>query len=104
MTGPGDVVISTFGMGGKSRPWMVLWIDDVLGMCCVVALTSKRDYVGAVRTGHHVYSTAAAWVSIQPLRMVDNAKRTGVTLPRKARRTISKHLHTMLDLRDPLDA
>ena len=85
----------------KARPWMILWVDDAQQICCVVALTTKHDYVGSVRTGHQRYSTAGAWAMVQPLCMCETAKSTGVTLSRRVRRTVAAHLHATFDLIAP---
>lgn len=62
---PGDVVVATWG-ATKGRPGLVLWVDDERGEVCVAALTTKTDYVAAIKTSCARFPTVATWATVQP--------------------------------------
>ena len=95
---PGDVIIETWDCT-KGRPWLVLWVDDVLGQVCVVAVTSQTGYTGAVYTGHKEFRTAGAWVMIQPLHRANRAQLVG-NFNKQQRQRVAKRLARNLAILD----
>lgn len=64
---PGDVVVGSLGLTKKPRPWLVLWVNDGDGVCCVVGLTTQADHPGAIPTGHPQYRHAAGFATVLPV-------------------------------------
>lgn len=95
-TEAGDVVRASWG-AMKRRPWLVLWVDDAREEACVVAITSKGDYCGAIPAGHAIYHNVGSWAMIQPTLMVNNAPVLG-QIPRRDRDRIAAALHRNLAL------
>ena len=91
---PGDVFTHSWSMG-KSRPWMILWVDDEEETCCVVAF-SRQDFPSSIPVNER-WAHAAPWVMVQPVGRIDPDKIVGY-IEKPLRDKIAAQLHDSFGL------
>ena len=94
---PGDVIIGTLGLVNKSRPWIILWMDDETRIACLAPCTRSADYPGTVETGWEVQPTVMGSVVTQPYTQMFGLT-IGQRMPYRLLKQLRRRLRDTLDL------